>query len=269
MSQDSGYYDTDVDFWLAKAMEDIKDNYRHTVSVALKSKDLIKFGRNPLIQTSKTTVMDLPSGVQNETYVSTNAIDTISSSSGSDTRTVKIEGHTISGTDLTFSVQTATLDGQNKVVLSTPLARCTRIYADDSSDVELVGNIYVYEDDTVVAGVPQTGSKVHAMIPAGVQQTRKASTSISSTDYWIIFDFDCDMYKKTAGFAEVTLEIRREGGVFRPVETLAVSSGTHSDHKMKPYLIVPPNSDVRLVAIASAADTDLGGSIQGVLAKIV
>jgi len=269
MSQDSGYYSTPVDFWLAKAMEDIWDNYRHKVSVARKSKDLLKFGRNPLVGTAKATVMDLPAGVTSHSLLASDLITTISSSDAADTRQVRVEGHTLSGGDFTFVVQTITLTGQTQATLATPLARVSRLYADDTSTTELVGSIYVYEDDTSTAGVPDTDSKVHLIVPAGQQQSRKAATTISSTDYWIVMDFDADCYEKTSAFAEIALEVKNSGGVWRPKETLAVNAGSHADHHFKPYLIIRPNSDVRLTSIADGASTDVGGMIQGVLAKII
>lgn len=258
-----------TDYWLEHAINNIYHDYGVRVSVVDKHKDLLKFGRNPAVGTSRTTIMDLPSGVLNETYVSDNLITTVSSSSTSDTRTLTIEGHTISGNDLTFAAQTITLTGQTQVSLATPLARCTRIYAPDGDTTDLVGAIYAYEDDTSTAGVPDTAAGVHAIIPAGENQTRKASTSISSTDYWIITDFDCDVYDKTAGYAEVRMECRSTNGPWRPVESVAVSSGTHSAHHFVPYAIVPANSDVRLTAVADGANTDVGGQIQGVLANVV
>lgn len=257
-----------AEYWLQKAIDDIKTNYGHTVSIEAKAKDLLKFGRNPLIGTSEATVMDLPSGVLNETYVASNLITTVSSSSGSDTTTAIVEGHTVDANgDFTFVEQTVTLTGQSQVALGTALARVTRAYASGSAN--LVGAIYFYETDTATAGVPDTGSKVHMIIPAGKNQSRKASTTIDKETYWIVLDFDADLYDKGAAYAEVTMQIREKGKVFRAAESLAVNSGAHADHEFRPYKIIRPNSDVRLVSIADNVNTDVGGMIQGVLAKIV
>lgn len=258
------------DPWMQHAIDIIWSTYWHRVGIRDKSKDLVKFGRNEAVGTTRATIMDLPSGVLHETYVSTNAITTVSSSSSSDTRQVTIEGHTIDGDgDLTFLVQNVTLNGQTQVSLGTNLARCTRLYANESSETTLVGNIYVYETDTSTAGVPDTSSKVHLLIPAGEQQSRKASTTISYQDYWIITGFDSACYEKVAAYAEVRLEIKRKGGVFRPTNSISVNSGGFSKHEFYPYLICPPNSDIRLTSVGSGAGTDVGGSINGVLAVII
>lgn len=131
----------------------IYSTYGDRVSVDAKRKDLVKFGRNPAADTSAQTVWNQGG---NETYVSTNAIDSISSSSTSDTGTVSIEGHTISGSDLTFVVQSKTLTGQTKATLDTPLARCTRVYNTGTAD--FVGDIVPSNHDVRMICTADTGS---------------------------------------------------------------------------------------------------------------
>lgn len=180
---------------IAQAERVVASTYGDTVSVLEKKKDLLKFGRNFAAGTSYSTVWAYGDTLATEVLPTTNAIDTVSSSSTSDTGTVVIEGHTISGSDLTFVVQTATLNGRNKVVLTTPLARATRIKNTGAAD--FVGDIYVYEDDTISAGVPTTSTKVHVTARAGYgNQSLKCATSISSVDYWFISHIKCGVLKK-------------------------------------------------------------------------
>ena len=210
--------------------------------------------------------MTLPDGIDNETYVSTNIITTIISSSTSDTNTVQVEGHTISGSDLTFVVQSATLNGQNAVTLGTALARVSRVF--NTSGTDHVGQIAVTEDDTFSAGVPNTAAKVHLLVRTGENQSEKASTSISSVDYWVITHVNADMLTKAAAFAEVDLEIRLADKVFRPIIEISCSDSHAGVFSFTPYIIVPPNSDVRLVAASdSAAGRDVAGEIHGALLK--
>lgn len=251
------------------AIDYIKNNYGDVVSIESKSKKLTKFGRSDVIGTTKATIMTLPAGELHETYVNDNLIDTVSSDNTGDTRTLVVEGHTLSGGNLTFSTETITLNGQNKVTLSTPLARVNRMYAPDGDTTDLVGVIYAYEDTAITAGVPTDGTKVHCMIPAGENQTFKTATAISSEDYWIINRFDADCFEKTSAFAEVRMEVKHLTGVWRPVESIAVSSGGNSSYEFDPFYIVPPNTDVRLIADADGAGTSVGGMIQGVLAKVI
>lgn len=259
------------DYWIQHAIDVIKSTYGVDVSVYQKSKDLLKFGENDLVGTSKATLMTLPAGVLHETYVSDNLITHISSNNAADAgRVIKLEGHTISGGDLTFVTQSVTLDGSDArtpVALTTPMARCTRSYTYDTTAT--VGIIYVFESDTTTAGVPDTASKVHLIQQAGKQNSSKAATSIASTDYWIVTSFTGMFLEKSAGYAEVHFETRTGNYVFLEKEHLSVnSSAPHSVIHFKPYIIIPANSDVRLVGTADGAGTSVGGSIQGVLAKV-
>lgn len=256
-----------MDYWMQHAVNRIAKDYGDRVSVFEKGKDLLKFGRTTECQTSLTTVMSHKTGIYNETYVATNAIDKISSSSGSDTEQIVLEGHTIDASgNFTFVTQTVTLAGQTETAITTPLARATRAYANGSTD--LVGTIYVYEDDTVVAGVPSTGTKVHLTIPAGKNQSEKCATTLSSQDYWIITNVDGHCLEKTAAFADFHLEIREKGKVFRDIYDWSAESGTGFSEQFYPYIIVPKNADVRVRATASAADKEVSASVHGVLAIV-
>ena len=259
-----------TNYWIDRAVSNILGDFGDNVSVVNKNKNLLKFGRNSSVGNSNlTTLMTLAGSEINETYVSSNLITTISSSSSSDTQTVSVEGHTISGSDLTFVIQSVTLNGQNQVTLTTPLARCTRITNNGSTD--LIGSVYAYQNDTTTNGVPDTDNLVHCIIPAGSNQTEKASTSISSSDYWIVTEVYADILdRSTAAKAEIDLEVRRMGGVFKPVLKLSAGSNFSADHKFEPYLVIPKNSDVRLRAISdSAQGRDVSGGIEGLLAIII
>lgn len=259
---------------VAQAMADTLFAYGDRATLAAKTKSLFKFGRNRDLGTadSGNTIMTLPAGEAHETYVETNIIDTISSSSVSDVgQTIRIEGHEYVGTDKKFRVQNATINGQNKVVLGTPLARMTRMY--NASDTELVGDIYGYQDGAITAGVPNVGSTVHCMINSSVsplvQQSEKAATALDDTTYWFVTYVFASVLEKTASFAEVGLQIREPGGVFRTIVTIGVASGAGlTVRPFAPYLVVPKNSDVRLVGVGSAASLDVSGGIAGYLAGI-
>lgn len=255
------------DPFLVQAINEIYSTYGDTVSIQEKKKSLLKFGRNELVSTSGSTVMTLPSGVDEETYISTNGITSISSSNNGDTQEVSLEGHTISGSDLTFTVQTVTLTGQTTVTLSTALARATRLINKNSTN--FAGQIYVYETDTTTGGVPDTNSKVHLMTRAnGVNQSEKASTSISSVDYWIVTEYYGSVLEKTNIYADFELQSREIGGVFVPLNTIAASSGIFSHHPFTPYRIIRKNSDVRIQATAGSSNTDCIGGIEGYLAIV-
>lgn len=249
---------------IVQAINVIYDQYGDVVSVDLKKKNLLKFGRSAQVQTSLTTLMTLPSGTYNETYVSDNLITHVSSSNNSDTGEMVLEGHTISGGILTFVTQTVTLAGNTKTQLTTPMARCTRMYNNTSSD--WAGDVYAYEDVAAASGVPGTASAVHCMIPAGRNQSHKASTSVSGIDYWLVAEANAALLTKASAFAEVAIESRVVGKAFRDLTTIAA---TDNDHHFDPFVIIRKNSDVRMRALADQAGRDVSGFMNGYLATVV
>lgn len=254
------------DFAVAHALAQIKSDYGKTAVV--KPKALLKFGRTTNADDGvKTTVATFQGSEVNETFVTTNAIDRVVSDSASDGETITIEGHTISGGELTFATQNITLTAQTAVTLTTPLARATRAYNTDST--ELAGNVYVFENNTVSAGgVPSDATKTHLMIAAGQQQSEKCATTISKDDFWIITDVFGSVNRGNSANVDMALEVRESGGVFRPkVKWTIRSTGQNAVLlPITPHLIAPSNSDVRVVATSDTANTTVDAWINGYLA---
>ena len=260
----------DFDIWMAEQI--ILDTYGDTVSVAEKKKTLLKFGRRSDVNaTNYRTLWNEPGTADHEVFVTTNAITHFASGSGSDTGDMVVEGHTVSGTgssaEFTFVVQTVTLAGQTKTALTTPLARCSRVY--NPTDTEWVGRIGVAEDVTFTSGIPAAVG-THMNIPAGNQGSQKAATTISNSDYWIITAVAGSILQKTSEFADLKLEVREVGGVFREKFNFAVSSsgGPTERFDVKPPVIVPKNADVRMVALAGSTNTIVTGWMNGYLASV-
>lgn len=257
----------DDEFWVRHAINETAEAYGDTVSVEAKKKTLHKFGENLLVGTTEATIMTMPAGTLAETYVSTNAITHVSSSNAGDTQQVGLEGHTISGSDLTFVTQNATLNGQTKVALATPLARLTRLY--NRGSTVLAGDVYGFEDDTLTAGVPDTDSKVHMIVHASEQQSLKASTAVSAVDYMFITSLYASVNKKTAALVVVRMKVRTSGGVFRTLFKRGVSNtGPDLIMEFRPFVIVPKNSDIILTAEADAASTPVSGGFNSLLALV-
>ena len=253
------------DYQLDESVAKIYKDYGDKVSLQTKSKGLFKFGRNESVSNSAETIWSSPAA--NETYLTDNLINSIVSTSVSDSQLVVIEGHTISGGDFAFTIQTVQLQGRTVVALSTNLARSTRAYNNSSTD--FTGTISITETDTYTNGVPDTDSKVHLTVPSGQNQSEKASTTISSVDYWIITSLFAQMITKQSSFAEIFLEVRLKDKVFRTQFVGGVSDANELFFEFDPYLIVPKNSDVRIRAISDAAGgRDVAAGIQGYLAII-
>lgn len=275
-----------TDYWIDRAEQEIFATYGERVSVARKNKSLSKFGRTTNADANvKTTVATFGSVATvnvNETFSTTNDIDRVVSSSGSDTsQTLRVEGHYYDGSNnLVFTVQDVALTGQTPAALGTALCRCTRMFVKDgtfaSPSTDLVGDVYAYASSgvTVTAGVPQTSTAVKARIIAGQNQTEKCATSVSYQDYWILTQVAASMSKGGGASANVDIEVevRGQGGVWRPLGfEISLSKGAVSSKTIEiyPHFIVPSNSDVRMIATSDTADTQVSGRITGVLASVV
>jgi hypothetical protein len=260
--RDKNFPEARDNYWIAQARNQIKDRYGVDVTVNGKAKGLRKFGRNDDLNTATFETIWMLGG--HETYATGNTIDTISSSSTGDTQEVKIEGHTLSGNDLTFVVQTATLTGQTKALLTTPLYRANRMYNNGSTD--FAGSVYLYEDTAISGGVPTDTTKAHLLATGIRNQSEKAATSLSSVDFWIIDHVYGSVSAKAAGRVEFHVQVREYGKVFRSI--LNVSTSDNFSMDITPHIVVPPNSDFRIVALASAANMECEAGADGLLAMI-
>ena len=271
-----------VDPWLQQSIYEILQTYGDTV--VPKGKVIGKFGRTTNADDGvKTTIATFGSVATvnvNETFSTTNDIDKIASSSADDTETLTIEGHSIDAEgNLTFVVQSKTLTGQTPATLDTALARCSRVKVAASGSFgspagDLVGDIYAYASSgvTVTSGVPQTSTAVKARIVAGDNQTAKAATTISSVDYWCISRINASVEKGNSATvtADIELETRdvANGGVWLPVGLeLSLRAGATQTEviELRPYVIIPKNHDVRLIAVSNTNDTQVSASFAGPL----
>lgn len=251
---------------LVQGEREIQDTYGDYVSIDKKAKSLIKFGKSAALSTNTLETVWSVGG--NETYISTNDISFISSSSASDTEQVTIEGHTVLNGEFTFVVQTATLNGQNAVGLTIDLARVSRMYNSDST--ELVGRVVVYENATLSGGIPTDATKIHIDIPAGFQQSFKAATTFSNTDYFIMTGFYGAVSAKVSAAVDFYVEIREAGKVFLPKGSFTASStGGASDISLDPAIIVPKNADIRIRAETVTNNAIVFGIFKGYLAKVL
>jgi hypothetical protein len=141
-------------------------------------------------------------GLNQMVYVwsTTAAIDTISSSNAGDTQDVKLQGL---DANLELVEQTATLNGQAKVTLTTPLIRIFRGKNDNA--VDFAGHIYAYEDTAISGGVPVDTTKVRMVIHEANNQTLLAlyTVPIDKTAYMR------DWYASTAGASKSSQYIIR------------------------------------------------------------
>jgi hypothetical protein len=256
---------------LVQGEREVYSTYGQRVSIDAKAKSLLKFGKSGNLSTTAglQTVWSVDG---NEVYVSTNLIDSVVSSSASDTQEVTIEGHTIEGSGVdakfTFVVQTATLSGQTPVALTTPLARTSRV--NNNGSTEIVGVVAVYEDSAVTGGVPNDTTKIHIDIPLGFQQSFKAATTFSNTDYFFLTGCYGAVSQKQTAAADFYLELREVGKSFRQIACLtASSSGGSFNIEFDPAIIIPRNADVRVRCTTGTNNAVVFTNFRGYLAKVV
>jgi hypothetical protein len=241
-----------TDEWASLAISEVLEEYGDDVTI--KPKTLFKFGRNPDIDAGVYETVWLAGG--DEIIPTGNTIDSIVSDDIADTVDILIEGHVLVGSDLIFTVQTIALNGTTPVLLGTPLVRCTRMYNDNGTD--LVGEVTVYESGT---------GNIHNVIGIGKNQSEKAQTAFSSTDYGFITQIAGGPSSKTAALVEFDLQIRLPNKVWRTRFEFA-TSGNSLNIPLQPYLIVPKNSDVRLRAKSNTNNTEVFGSFNVIIAKV-
>lgn len=274
------YKNLDRDPLVAQAQIVVDRNDGVYISATEKAKNLSKFGKNSTVGTAWETVAQLQGSESHETFVTSNIIDSIVSSSGSDTtQLIQVEGFTVdSGGDMTFVTQETQLQGQTPTALTTHLARATRAYVKPEGvfgDVPaaIVGTVSIYDNtDGETSGVPDTDAATKLIISAGETQSQKAATTISSTDYWLIKNFYASIGSAggSGNWVEVRMETRdiAAGGAWIPTgETIVVFGGGDGGMIVcDPLVIVPSNHDWRMVAKANANTAEVFAGARGVLA---
>ena len=221
-----------------------------------------KFGENPDVSTNSTpeTIWSY-GGVY--VFSTTAAIDTISSSNAGDSQEVTITGQTADNIEVT---QTAILNGQSKVVLTTPLFRIYRAFNSNSSD--LLGDVYIYEDDTIVLGVPQTANKVRLMIPIGSNQSEMMVYTVPAGKTLVYTEGFIAISRSIAGAADFILKSRAKDGVFRVQRRISLNSqGTGTWRAVYSVArVVSEKSDIVFECVnASANNMGLSGGFEGFL----
>ena len=255
---------------LVQAEREIQSTFGDVVSIDKKAKSLLKFGKSAPLDAN--TIETVWSYGGHETYVNDNLIDSIVSSNVADNEEIYLECHTVEGTGtdqkFTFMTQTVSLNGQNRVPLPTPVARVSRAY--NNNGTELVGAVYVYEETPLVAGVPQDSTKVHAHIPQGFQQSFKGATTFSDEDYYILTGGFGSVSNKQAASVDFYLEVRSAGKIFRQGAAVSASStGGSWDIDLDPCIVIPKNADIRITCETATQGAVVFGSFKGYLAKVI
>jgi hypothetical protein len=178
-------------------------------------------------------------------FPTTDSIDSISSSSAADTGIViELQGLDVNGNIVN---QTATLNGQNRVALTTPLKRFFRGY--NTNGTEFVGHIIIFENGTLSGGVPTDSTTIKGVIHPDEQQTEMAIYTIPTgkTGYLLGGYASTAGANKTSNYV-IKFQVRLVGGVFRTQQKVALSdTGTSFIPFTYPVpQVLPAGTDLRV-----------------------
>ncbi len=257
---------------IAGAQRELIDAGGPQTSVASASNSVLKFGKNPDVDTgSDPETVRFMGGT--EVYPTANTIDRISSSNAGDNQTVRIIGVEIfagSGQDVQFRRvrQNVTLNGQTPVALPTPLARVSRVW--NLGSTNNAGDVYVFTDGPVTGGVPNTADDVFIMMPFGTNSSFSSLLTVSDGNYLFIDEIGGGVLRQGNANVDFILESRAPGSVFRSRYQFGASNQSGvSDIRMLHPLIVEPNSDVRMRVETTANNTPVYGYFGAYFSKVV
>ena len=190
-----------------------------------------KFGHTAALATGATFPVTLWELALDYTFPSDSGVSLkISSSSGADTQVISVEG-----LDVNFERQkvNVTLSGQTKVAITGTWTRVFRAWVTGS--VNLVGQLYVYEDVAITAGVPDDLNFVRATVTSTEvhNQTLQAIYTVPDGDIKgaLLIGYDINSGKISGGQEaqiEMALYKREEGQVRRVQQHISLYTGGNS-----------------------------------------
>ncbi len=171
----------------------------------------------------------------------------ISSSNNSDNQQIRVIG-----LDENWQLQTKFIDlvGRTKTAIEGTWIRINAAQNIDST--EFAGDVYIYEDDTITDGVPDTASKIRAVAIPSLQVYRGAIYTVPAGKTAFILEAFSNIGPK-AGTAladkgsELYLYIKNFGSVFRALAIRVASLYENTvTHKFPVPYRVPEKSDIKI-----------------------
>lgn len=195
------------------------------------------------------------------TYSTTADIDSISSESASDTHDIFIRGM-----DINYEVvdQTVTLNGQNRVALTTPLLRTN--FARNDTGTATLGRIHVYVNTAISAGIPTDITKRRLLIHfensvSNERSTGSVHTIPASKTAYLIFGKVTVTDGKSM---ELTYWVRKFGGVFVIAQHVDIKD-TNYDYLYKAPFAIEPKSDIEIRAKVASGTAEISAIYDTIL----
>ena len=254
--------DTEPDPIIRSAMIEIYEKYGHVVENNYKR--LRKYGLSRQVQqNTPTLIMTNKTGVFAEVLPTTNSIDSVVCSGY--TGSFDLEYHTIDGSgNKTFDTQTVNVVA-GVGTLETP---CARVSTAENFTAALTADLYIYENSSVTAGVPDDGTKIHLKVEQAANHSLKCATTVEQNKYWIIDTLYGSVNTKTSAFCKATLftkngdlvsENRYEGGLI---------NGAQPPLEVPGLIIVKPNEDAWVSGTADQNRREMSFGAAGYLLEI-
>lgn len=186
-------------------------------------------------------------------------IDSVSSDDASDTQTFEIQGLDINKDEI---IQTVTLNGLNRVALTTNLKNVFRVKNIGTTDN--AGHIYCYVNTSLTSGIPTDTTKIRAVMQPGHNQTLMAVYTIPNgkTGYLQRVFASTSKANQDAQYI-VDVFARKEGQVFQLKNRFALNDQATSictfDYEVPEKLSEKTDIELR-VAIADIGKTKAGVS---------
>lgn len=217
-----------------------------------------KFGKRESLPNGSWA--DLLQGGFDLTYLETAEALFISSSDAGDDQEIEVVG-----LDENFELQTetVTLAGQTKTEIGSGLTWLRVFRAKNKGASDLAGNVWIYADDTVTGGVPQTDSKKQLFVGPDNQSNHVAFT-VPANHTAYLTGFDCTVGRAVAATCKFRLRVRELGGAFQTKRPAELNSAGVADYKY-PYkfpIEIPEKSDIIMQAQAGANGMDATGGFQ-------
>ena len=178
----------------------------------------------------------------------------ISSSNAGDTEVIKVDYLDENWDQQTINV---TLDGQNKTRIGTTETMIRIQGAKNAGSADLLGDVYIYEDDTLTAGVPDTATKVRGKMSIGHGALLNAKVAIPNGK--VGFMVERTLTASISTSLDILLLAREFGKVYVVDRHPHLSLNSIVGPVLLPS-IYRAKTDIKFRASASAANSLLGVS---------
>ena len=212
------------------------------------------FGHNAIVAATDETLWEYSTLY---TYTAIAAAMFISSANVGDTQSYQVRG-----LDANWEVQTqlVTAQGRTKTEIGSGLTWMRIFKVENTGATDNAGAVYVYEDDSLTNGVPDTPTKVRCMVAAGENESHHATFTVPNGQaLYIISWYGSEVEAKKTYFS---LWVRLPGGVFQYKRGWAAKESSFLHEFIMP-LRFPERTDIEMRVQAVAGAGNAQGGFEG------